>query len=139
LPQGPFIPSGLPLRKVLKLYRVNENKLFENFPELLTDLSLTTTELSGGRRRLFEVLLILSLPASFCLLDEPFTGLTPALIERLIAEIQIKKKEKGILITDHLYRQVLGIADNLYVIANGKTHHIHKMQDLVRHGYLSDT
>ncbi len=139
LPQGPFIPSGLPLRKVLMLYRVDENEVFVNFPELLADLSLTTTELSGGRRRLFEVLLILNLPALFCLLDEPFTGLTPALIERLIAEIQIKKKEKGILITDHLYRQVLGIADNLYVISNGKTHLIRRAQDLVRHGYLSDT
>jgi len=71
------------------------------------------------------------------LLDEPFTGLTPLFIERLIAEIQIKKKEKGILITDHLYRQVVGVSDNLYIIVNGKTHRIHRAEDLVQYGYLS--
>ncbi len=47
LPQGPFIPSGLPLRKVLMLYRVDENEVFVNFPELLADLSLTSNRAIG--------------------------------------------------------------------------------------------
>ncbi len=56
------------------LYRVDENEVFVNFPELLADLSLTTTELSGGRRRLFEVLLILNLPACSVCSTNPLPG-----------------------------------------------------------------
>jgi len=65
LPQGPFIPVSLPLSKILGLYQLDEKKVFENFPDLVTDLSLRPNELSGGRRRLFEALLILNLPAPF--------------------------------------------------------------------------
>jgi len=138
LPQDRFIPSELTLRKILTLYEINEDQLLHPFPELKEDLDLHADELSGGRLRLFEVLLIVCSRASFCLLDEPFTGLTPVFVERLQAVIQQQQRIKGIIITDHLYRQVIRLSDTLYLLSNGKTHLIQHENDLVQRGYLVD-
>ena len=136
LPQDSFIPDDLSLRKILKLYEVSEPSILQSFPELEHDLSLNADELSGGRRRLFEVVLVLHSKAAFCLLDEPFTGLTPVIVERLQEVIQKLKSTKGILITDHLYRQVISLSDALYLLANGTTHLIKNQEDLIQRGYL---
>jgi ABC-type multidrug transport system ATPase subunit len=136
LPQSDFIPHDLPLEKILKLYHVDRDHILNDFPEMQNDFTLQARELSGGRLRLFEVLLVLSMNTPFCFLDEPFTGLTPALVERLQSVLQNKKKQKGILITDHLYRQVMSLADDLYLLTNGKTYKVKEVEDLVRRGYL---
>lgn len=138
LPQDSFIPNDLSLRKILKLYEVPESRLMESFPELEEDFTLEADELSGGKRRLFEVLLLLYSKAPFCLLDEPFTGLTPVFVERLQEVIQQVKSKKGIVITDHLYRQVISLSDTLYLLVNGKTHLIKNQEDLIQRGYLLD-
>jgi ABC-type multidrug transport system ATPase subunit len=136
LPQENFIPNNLSLRAIMKLFEINEEELFDDFPELQISVLLKANELSGGWHRLFEVLLILNSKASFCLLDEPFTGLAPAIVERLQEVIRYKKQTKGILITDHLYRQVISLSDSLYLLTNGKTYFVKDESDLVQRGYL---
>lgn len=138
LPQQSFIPADLTMRRALALCQVNENDFLSFFPELKNDLLLRREELSGGRLRLFEILLILNSPAPFCLLDEPFTGLTPILIERIRVYINQIKSAKGIVITDHLYRQVVGLSDELYILTNGKTYLVKNEEDMIRRGYLPD-
>ena len=44
---------------------------------------------------------------------------------------------KGILLTDHMYRHVTGIADRLYVMADGQAYPCENDEDLVRRGYLN--
>jgi len=138
LPQESFVPDDLKLEKILSFYQVSKDDLLQYFPELKDDLLLKSGELSGGRLRLFEVLLILNAPAPFCLLDEPFTGLTPVLIERLRIYINHIKTIKGIIITDHLYRQVVSLSDSLYVLTNGKTYLVKNEEDMIKRGYLPD-
>jgi ABC-type multidrug transport system ATPase subunit len=138
LPQDSFVPDELTLRQILKLYEVPENKIFHSFPELREDILKSAGQLSGGRLRLFEVLLILNSKVSFCLLDEPFTGLTPLWIERLVDYINEIKSSKGIILSDHLYRQVVGLSDSLYLLTNGKTYLIKNEMDLIHRGYLPD-
>jgi ABC-type branched-subunit amino acid transport system ATPase component len=138
LPQDSFIPSDLTLRKILALYKIDTKKITDHFPELRDRLDFQSAELSGGSLRLFEVLLILNSNAPFCLLDEPFTGLSPALVERLQIVIALEKLRKGILITDHLYRQVMQLSDELYLLTDGKTYHIQNQEELVQRGYLMD-
>jgi ABC-type lipopolysaccharide export system ATPase subunit len=46
------------------------------------------------------------------------------------------KERKGIILTDHLYRQVLSIADHLYVLSDGRTFAIKDHEDLVARGYI---
>jgi ABC-type branched-subunit amino acid transport system ATPase component len=138
LPQQKFVPNDLTLKRILTINRVNKNDLLHFFPELKDDLSLKPDELSGGRLRLFEILLVLNSPATFCLLDEPFTGLTPVLVERVKDYIHQIKSKKGILITDHLYRQVMSLSDSLYILNNGKTYSVKNEEDMIKHGYLPD-
>jgi ABC-type lipopolysaccharide export system ATPase subunit len=46
-----------------------------------------------------------------------------------------EKQNKGILITDHLYRQVIDICDYLYLLSDGKTHLLTDISDIERPGY----
>lgn len=137
LPQDDLIPSFIIIEKAIRLFGVNVADIIEEVPEVEPLLKHHPEMLSGGYRRLVEALLILKSPATFCLLDEPFSGLSPIYIERLIAILQKVKLEKGILITDHLYKYVTDISDQLYLVTNGSTRLIHDKQDLVDYGYVN--
>jgi ABC-type multidrug transport system ATPase subunit len=136
LPQETFVPGNLSLARILKLYQVSVDKVVSSFPELEQDLGLSHTQVSGGRLRLFEVLLVLFRNTPFCLLDEPFTGLSPLMVERLQEVIVGEKEDKGILISDHMFRQVMAIADDVYLLSNGTTFLIKEQEELARRGYL---
>lgn len=137
LPQDSFLPVAT-LRTILKVFKVRADDMYEDFPEFRDFLDLFPSELSGGYLRLFEVIAILHKPgAKFCLLDEPFTGLSPVIVERLQQIIIRKKSEKGIIISDHLYRQVKEISDELIVLANGRTVAVKDHDDLAGLGYVS--
>jgi ABC-type lipopolysaccharide export system ATPase subunit len=138
LPQENFIPSFLTLKQALDLYRISPQYLIHHFPEFEKFLHLKAAELSGGYRRLAEVLMILQTPSWFSILDEPFSGLMPVHIETLRGIINIEKQEKGIIITDHLHRHVRGMADQLFVLTNGQTYKITDPDQLILLGYLVD-
>ncbi|PKL91776.1 MAG: LPS export ABC transporter ATP-binding protein [Candidatus Goldiibacteriota bacterium HGW-Goldbacteria-1] len=77
--------------------------------------------LSGGERRRTEIARSLVLSPSFILLDEPFVGIDPIAvfdIQNIIREL--KKKNIGILITDHNVRETLSITDRAYILYEGK-------------------
>ena len=96
-------------------------------------------QLSGGERRFLEALMILLSPVQFVLLDEPFSHLSPIYVEQLKTIIQEQKSQKGVLITDHLYRDVLEIADQTYLLQNGATYLLsNPWQELVDRGYIPE-
>jgi ABC-type multidrug transport system ATPase subunit len=138
LPQDRFLPGNLSLKNILAYYQVEADKMLTLFPELADDFSLLPAQISGGRLRLFEVLLILLRPVPFCMLDEPFTGLSPLFIERLQEFIALTKQTKGVIISDHLHRKVMSIADAVYLLSNGTTFLVKDSDDLVRRGYLHE-
>jgi ABC-type multidrug transport system ATPase subunit len=138
LPQESFIPAYLTLYETLRLYKIEIDLVLTYFPELKDDLNKKRDHLAGGIARLFENLLVLFSPSPFCFFDEPFTGLSPVMIERLISCMVQEKHHKGILITDHLYKHVLGVSDDLYVLLNGRTYFMKSEEDLIRRGYLAD-
>ncbi|MEE8441499.1 MAG: ATP-binding cassette domain-containing protein [Spirochaetia bacterium] len=93
--------------------------------------------LSGGEQRYLEVMLIVSLPAPFVFLDEPFTEIEPIHRESLKEMIRhaAQVDRKGILITDHAYRDVLDTADRIEVFAGGVLRPAAGESDLKRWGY----
>jgi ABC-type multidrug transport system ATPase subunit len=137
LPQESFIPSFLSLKQILNIYKINVEQITTDFPEVGDELCKRKNQISGGIVRLFENLLILYSPSPFCFLDEPFSGLSPVMIERLAACIQRKKESKGILITDHLHKHVRKVSNDLYILTNGKTYAVKNEEDLIRRGYLA--
>lgn len=85
--------------------------------------------LSGGQRRLIEVYVSIKSNAVFSILDEPFTLLMPIHIERIKKILMHEKAKKGYLITDHLYKEVVDIADYVYILKSGGTY-------LTKSGYV---
>lgn len=47
-----------------------------------------------------------------------------------------EKQNKGILITDHLYRDILDISDKLYVLSDGRTRPAKGTEDLESFGCI---
>ncbi len=137
LPQHHLIPNTISIRSALKLFKIEEHRLLDVFPEAEAVMQLRPPEISGGILRMIEVLLILNTPATFILLDEPFSGIMPVHIDTLKNYMKTMTSRKGIIITDHLYRHVKEIADVMYVLANGKNHLIKNDEQLVSLGYVS--
>jgi lipopolysaccharide export system ATP-binding protein len=77
--------------------------------------------LSGGERRRVEISRALATSPKFILLDEPFAGIDPIAVNDVQSIIyQLKRKQIGVLITDHNVRETLKIIDRAYIINEGK-------------------
>lgn len=137
MPQFSFIPNNLRLTKVFKLFGVDPEMFAGDFPEITNNLESRFKTFSFGQKRLIETYLILKSKSDFILLDEPFSYLMPLNIEKLKGIIQVEKKHKGIVITDHLYRELTGITDVLYLISDGKSHQIKHQKELQLYGYVN--
>jgi ABC-type lipopolysaccharide export system ATPase subunit len=86
---------------------------------------------------MLETLMVVYNKAPFILLDEPFTHISPVQTELLKPVIKKCAQIKGVIITDHQYYNVLGIANRLIIIENGCTRPVAGEDDLVRYKYLS--
>jgi len=137
LPQGDLIPPHISVAKALALYRVDRAEVVHYFPEVAQQLTLKPHELSGGYRRIVELMMILKSPSKFCLLDEPFSGVMPVHVETIRTLLKVASADKGIILTDHLYRSVMSCAHRLYILANGTTYAVKDQSDLAFRGYLS--
>lgn len=78
-------------------------------------------DLSGGERRRVEIARALALEPKFILLDEPFAGVDPLAVSDIQGIIKgLKKRNIGVLITDHNVRETLGIVDRAYIMNSGE-------------------
>lgn len=136
LPQWPLLPTDIKLRTMLKHYNVQAEKLLREFPELKQDLNLKIFELSGGRERLWSTLIFIYADTQYTMLDEPFTHIMPLHREKLKTILLREKQNKGILITDHLYHDLLDISDTIYLMKEGKSIYIKDIADLALHQYI---
>jgi lipopolysaccharide export system ATP-binding protein len=99
----------------------------EKVEQLLEEFSLTHVRknlgivLSGGERRRTEIARALAVDPKFVLLDEPFAGVDPIAVEEIQSIVaKLKKKNIGILITDHNVDETLSITDRAYLMVDGK-------------------
>lgn len=77
--------------------------------------------LSGGERRRLEITRALVTNPSFILLDEPFSGIDPIVVNEAQEIIkELRDRGLGILLTDHNVRETLSITDRAYLIADGR-------------------
>ena len=78
-------------------------------------------QLSGGERRRTEIARALAVDPNFILLDEPFAGVGPIAVEDIQRIIfKLKRKNIGVLITDHNVHETLSITDRAYLLFDGK-------------------
>ncbi len=139
LPQGNLFLPHRPLEEAFRLSAIPTRAVMEFFPEVADLLGKKPEQLSFGTRRILACALVLLSNHPFCFLDEPFSGLAPVQIERIVEVLGRLKQKKGILLSDHLHRYVQALADEMYVLANGTTYPVRGRDDLIRFGYLPDT
>ena len=135
LPQFNFIPNSLTLHRVFKDFDISFNGFEDSFPEFKNRQREKLSKLSGGERRLTEVYLLIKSKTQFTILDEPFSHVMPLHIEKISTLIEEEKQYKGFIITDHLYRNVTAISDNIYVLKDGITYHTKTTNEIEALGY----
>lgn len=139
LPQAPFLPESISIAKLSQLYSANYKLICDFFPEFDDLKHKNVATLSQGSKRLLEVSLILAGPSEYILLDEPFAGVAPLKVDILKQFIETRKKEKGILLTDQSYRDVLQICESFYLmLSNGSLISVvgDPVEQLANYGYL---
>lgn len=137
LHQDNFIPDSFSVQKAISL-SVDRQKLADFYEdEMITSMkNKKVGHLSGGEKRYLEIKLILCSAAKFALLDEPYNGLSPAMVEEINKLIIANSAQKGIIITDHNYTNVIRIATKLILMKDGKAHHLNDKTELIEKGYL---
>ena len=111
---------------MVELTERDKKKHNDNVNALLDELNIghirksPALALSGGERRRVEIARALASRPSFILLDEPFTGIDPIAIADISDLIRyLKKRDIGILITDHRVRETLDIVDRASIMFQG--------------------
>jgi len=131
LPQETSIFRGMSVEQnimaVLEVAEPDKRARNDRLEQLLSEFGLTglresaAMALSGGERRRCEIARALAADPSIMLLDEPFAGIDPisiADIRELVREL--KKRDIGVLITDHNVRETLDIVDRACIIYDGQ-------------------
>src|SRR3954462_7436574 len=111
---------------ILEMTKLNKIEQKEKLETLLDEFHLNHIRknlgdrLSGGERRRTEIARCLAADPKFILLDEPFAGVDPIAVEDIQSIVaELKKKNIGILITDHNVQETLQITDRAYLLFEG--------------------
>ena len=115
------------IKSVLELTKLSKKEQHDKTEALLEEFGLNHIRknrgdlLSGGERRRTEIARALATDPKFVLLDEPFAGVDPVAVEDIQKIVtHLKKRNIGILITDHNVQETLAITDRTYLMFEGK-------------------
>jgi branched-chain amino acid transport system ATP-binding protein len=96
-------------------------KIFQLFPEVKTFLQRRGQHLSGGQKKMVAISRALTLSPTILLLDEPFEGLAPVVVTRIIDAVkQIKAMGVSLLIAESNLANAMRVADRVYAIDRGE-------------------
>jgi lipopolysaccharide export system ATP-binding protein len=115
------------IMSVLEMRDISKADRKAKVDELIDEFSLHKVRknlgmsLSGGERRRTEIARALAVDPKFVLLDEPFAGVDPIAVEEIQTIVsKLKRKNIGILITDHNVDETLSITDRAYLMVDGR-------------------
>lgn len=111
---------------ILQMTDLTKKQQKDRLEELLDEFGLGHVrknlgeKLSGGEKRRTEIARGLAVNPNFVLLDEPFAGVDPIAVEDIQSIVlKLRKKNIGILITDHNVQETLSIVDRAYLMFEG--------------------
>ncbi|MBW3097226.1 branched-chain amino acid ABC transporter ATP-binding protein/permease [Pseudohoeflea coraliihabitans] len=135
VPQGRGLFAGMTVAENLSLGRLarateaekgtvwSEEKIFEMFPRLKERYRTYADYLSGGEQQMLAVARALSGNVRLLLLDEPFEGLSPAVVEELFTVFDQIRREVPIIIVEHNLDLVLALSDRAFALERGAVFH----------------
>ena len=114
------------IKAILEMSDLSKKEQSEKLEELINEFGLNYVRknlgrnLSGGEKRRTEIARCLANEPDFILLDEPFAGVDPIAVEDIQRIVmKLKRKNIGILITDHNVQETLSIVDRAYLLFEG--------------------
>ena len=135
VPQGRGLFAGMTVAENLALGRLarpqgetggvvwSEERIFEYFPRLRERMHVAADYLSGGEQQMAAVARALSGNVRLLLLDEPFEGLAPAVVQELFAVFDRLRGQASIIIVEHNLDLVLALADRVFALERGAVFH----------------
>ncbi|HUD60559.1 MAG TPA: branched-chain amino acid ABC transporter ATP-binding protein/permease [Acetobacteraceae bacterium] len=96
------------------------DEIFELFPKLRILQRARAESLSGGERQMLAIARALTVPSRLILLDEPFEGLAPAVVQEVMDALVRLRGRAAMIIVEHHAETVLPIVDRAYVLVNGR-------------------
>jgi branched-chain amino acid transport system ATP-binding protein len=133
VPQGRGLFAGMSVKDNLELGRIqrqtgagshwDEERIFTYFPRLKERIDTPADYLSGGEQQMAAVARALSGDTRVLLLDEPFEGLSPAIVEQLFETFDNLRQEVSIIIVDHNLDLALTLSDSTVALERGSIIH----------------
>jgi ABC-type branched-subunit amino acid transport system ATPase component/ABC-type branched-subunit amino acid transport system permease subunit len=133
VPQGRRLFSGLTVDENLRLgalsrsggsgVRWERERIYTYFPRIREKLTTKADQLSGGEQQMVAIARALSGNVRILLLDEPFEGLSPAMVDEVFKSLDGLRREISILIIEHHLDLVLSLADRAVVLDRGRVSH----------------
>jgi ABC-type branched-subunit amino acid transport system ATPase component len=146
VPQGRGLFAGLTVAENLELGRLRRmtghgvhwtlERIYEYFPRIRERLATPADYLSGGEQQMVAVARALSGDVRILLLDEPFEGLAPAVVEQLFEAFDRLRSEISIIIVDHHLDLALTLSDSTVVLERGRVTHKGPSADLRKDFHL---
>jgi ABC-type branched-subunit amino acid transport system ATPase component/ABC-type branched-subunit amino acid transport system permease subunit len=141
VPQGRRLFAGLTVEENLRLGGLarsggsglawERERIYGYFPRIRDKLGTKADQLSGGEQQMVAIARALSGSVKILLLDEPFEGLSPAMVEEVFDSIEQLRKDISILIIEHHLDLVLSLADRAVVLDRGRVSHVGPAQPLL--------
>jgi ABC-type branched-subunit amino acid transport system ATPase component len=133
VPQGRGLFAGMTVAQNLELGRLRRQtgngvrwdleRVLAYFPRLKERLTTPADFLSGGEQQMVAVARALSGDVRVLLLDEPFEGLAPAVVEQLFESFDRLRQEVSIVIVDHHLDLALALSDRTVALERGRVIH----------------
>ena len=133
VPQGRGLFQGMTVAQNLELGRLKrqsgdglhweEERILQYFPRLRDRLDTAADYLSGGEQQMVAVARALSGHVHILLLDEPFEGLAPTIIEQLFESFDRLRREISLVIVDHHLDLALALSDRTIALERGRVIH----------------
>ena len=134
VPQGRGLFAGMSVKENMELGSLKRltgagthweaDKIFAFFPRIKERWSSPADYLSGGEQQMVAVARALSGDTRILLLDEPFEGLAPAIVEELFEAFDKLRHEVSIIIVDHHLDLALALSDRAVVLERGAVQHV---------------
>jgi branched-chain amino acid transport system ATP-binding protein len=133
VPQGRGLFAGMSVEQNLELGGLKRQtghgvhwtreRIYEYFPRIRERLDSPADYLSGGEQQMVAVARALSGDVRVLLLDEPFEGLAPTVVEQLFETFDRLRKEIAIIIVDHNLDLALALSDATVALERGRVIH----------------